>query len=191
MKDIEASARVLSPEDRALLCAHLKSRFEKNPARHSQLEWTVVETRLAAKPDKAWSLSEMESSGGEPDVVGFDQTTGEIIFVDCSTETPKGRVSLCYDRAGLDSRKEHKPKSSAVDVAAEMGIDILTEDQYRALQELGAFDLKTSSWIKTPGEVRELGGALYGEWRYGRIFVGHNGAQSYYGVRGFRGMLRV
>lgn len=191
MNDSGAVPRVLSPEDRDLLCARLKSRFEQNRARHSQLEWPVVEARLTAKPDKAWSLSEMESSGGEPDVVGFDQSTGEIIFVDCSTETPKGRVSLCYDRAGLDSRKEHKPKSSAVDVAAEMGIDLLTEEQYRALQELGAFDLKTSSWIKTPDEVRGLGGALYGERRYGRIFVGHNGAQSYYGVRGFRGMLRV
>jgi hypothetical protein len=169
----------------------LKTRFEKNRHRHPGLEWAQVQAKLDAKTEKLWSLHEMESTGGEPDVVGHDPKTGELLFVDCSSETPKGRVSVCYDREGLESRKEHPPKNTAMDMAAAMGIELLTEAQYLELQQLGNFDTKSSSWVKTPTEIRKLGGALYGERRYGRVFVGHNGAQSYYGARAFRGLLRV
>jgi hypothetical protein len=169
----------------------LKARFEKNLIRHEGVEWAEVEARLKAHPEKLWSLNEMERTGGEPDVVGHDKKTGEYIFFDCAAETPQGRTSVCYDREGLESRKEHKPKTTAMDMAMTMGIELLTEEQYLELQKLGDFDTKTSSWVKTPAEIRKLGGALYCERRYGRIFVGHNGAQSYYRVRGFRGSLRV
>lgn len=181
----------LSPERREELLAALKARFEKNLHRHAGLEWAAVKIKLEANPEKLGSLHEMEESGGEPDVVAQDEKSGEYLFFDCSAETPKGRTRLCYDREGLDSRKEHQPANSAMDLAATMGIELLTEHQYQELQGLGNFDMKTSSWLKTPAEVRKLGGALYGERRYGRVFVGHNGAQSYYGVRGFRGVLRV
>jgi hypothetical protein len=181
----------LSPKQRDELLTALKARFDANKARHPGLGWAKVLARLEAKPDKLWSLAEMERTGGEPDVVGHDKKTGEFVFFDCSAETPKGRVSVCYDREGLESRKEHKPKTSAMDMAAEMRVELLTEEQYLELQTLGEFDRKTSSWVKAPAEVRKLGGALYGERRYDRIFIGHNGAQSYYGVRGFRGVLKV
>lgn len=160
-------------------------------SRHEKLDWADVEARLEANPSKLWSLSEMEKTGGEPDVVARDKKTGEYVFYDCSAETPKGRRSVCYDGEALESRKEHKPKDSAMDMAEAMGIELLTEEQYRELQELGEFDLKTSSWLKTPSDVRKLGGALYGDRRYGRVFVYHNGAPSYYAVRGFRGSLTV
>ncbi len=169
----------------------LEARFEKNMARHKGLEWAKVRARLEAKPDKLWSLNEMERTGGEPDVVGHDENTDEYVFYDCSPETPKGRTSVCYDREGLESRKEHKPENTAIDLAAAMGIELLSEEQYLELQKLGEFDTKTSSWIKTPAEIRKLGGALYCDRRYGRVFVGHNGAESYYSGRGFRGALRV
>src|SRR5262249_3485109 len=159
--------------------------------RHEGLEWSKVEAKVEANAEKLWSLSEMERTGGEPDVVGHDKMTGECIFFDCSAETPKGRVSVCYDREGWESRKEHRPKNTAMDLAAAMGFELLTEEQYVELQKLGDFDTKTSSWVKTPSEIRELGGALYGDRRYGRVFVGHNGAQSYYAARAFRGWLRV
>lgn len=181
----------MSPKQRADLLAALKARFEQNMKRHKGLAWAGIMVRLEANADKLWSLHEMERTGGEPDVVGQDRRTGEFTFIDCSTETPRGRVSVCYDREGLESRKEHRPKDTALDMAAAMGIELLTEKEYFALQTLGAFDLKTSSWVKTPPEIRELGGALYCDRRYGRVFVGHNGAQSYYAVRGFRGSLRV
>jgi hypothetical protein len=181
----------LSPEQHEELLGTLKTRFEKNMKRHAGLEWANVRAKLEASPDKLWSLHEMERTGGEPDVVGHDQGTGDYIFFDCSSESPKGRRSLCYDRAGLESRKEHRPKDSAVDMATEMGIELLTEEQYRALQKLGEFDAKTSSWVATPAEIRELGGALFCDHRYGQVFVYHNGAQSYYASRGFRGALRV
>jgi hypothetical protein len=181
----------LSPAQREELLTALQARFEKNKNRHKGLEWAKVQARLEAHPEKLWSLNEMEATGGEPDVVGRDQKTGEYLFFDCSPETPKGRVSVCYDREGWESRKEHRPKTTAMDMAAEMGIELLTEEQYRELQTLGEFDKKTSSWVKTPAETRTLGGALYYERRYDRIFVGHNGAQSYYAVRAFRGSLRV
>jgi hypothetical protein len=181
----------LSPEQRDELYRTLQTRFEKNKERHQGLEWADVQVRLDAHPEKLTSLSEMESTGGEPDVVGQDKETGEYIFYDCSAESPKGRRSLCYDRAALESRKQHKPENSAVDVAADMGIELLTEEEYGALQGLGAFDAKTSSWLKTPSDIRELGGAIFGDYRYGRVFVSHNGAESYYGARGFRGSLRV
>ena len=190
MKNAE-SKKTLSPPQREGLLETLQARFEKHPARHPGLEWPKVKARLEAQAGKLWSLQEMENTGGEPDVVGHDKKTGEHVFFDCSPETPKGRVSLCYDRAGLESRQEHKPKTTAMDLAAEMGVGLLTEAQYLELQTLGAFDLKTSSWALAPAEVRKLGGVLYGERRYGRIFVGHNGAQSYYGARGFRARLRV
>lgn len=173
------------------LLAALKARFEKNMSRHPGLMWARVLARLEANEDKLRSLAEMEITGGEPDVVSQDKKTGECIFFDCSAETPRGRVSVCYDRDGLESRKEHKPKTSAMDMAAEMGVELLTEEQYLELQKLGEFDKKTSSWVKTPDAIRKLGGALYLERRYGRVFTGHNGAQSYYAVRGFRGALRV
>ena len=169
----------------------LKTRFEKNMNRHEGLEWSDVQTKLEANGEKTWSLSEMERTGGEPDVVGFDKATGEYIFYDCAAESPSGRRSVCYDREGLESRKEHRPENTAVDMATAMGVELLTEEQYWELQQLGHFDTKTSSWLKTPPEMRALGGALVGEYRYGRIFTGHNGAQSYYAARGFRGSLRV
>lgn len=184
-------ANKLSAAERDELLVVLKTRFEKNMSRHEGLEWEKVQTKLLADSAKLWSLHEMESSGGEPDVVAYDSTTNEYVFFDCSPETPKGRVSVCYDRAGLDSRKEHKPATTAMDLAEILGIKLLTEEEYHALQQLGSFDTKTSSWVKTPDEIRKLGGALYCERRYGRVFVGHNGAQSYYGSRGFRGSLRV
>jgi hypothetical protein len=179
----------LSPDQE--LFGTLKARFEKNMNRHEGLEWAKVQAKLEANREKRWSLSEMENTGGEPDVVGFDKKTGEYIFYDCSEESPKGRRSLCYDRDALESRKEHKPKDSAVNMAAEMGIELLTEEQYWELQQLGEFDAKTSSWLKTPPDIRRLGGAICGDFRYGRVFVGHNGAESYYAARGFRGSLRV
>lgn len=173
------------------LLATLKARFNSHPERHPDTAWEEVEARLAGQTRKIVSLLEMEQSGGEPDVVARDPETGGFLFFDCSPESPKGRTSLCYDRAGLDSRKEHKPVNTAMDLAEAMGIELLTEDQYLMLQGLGQFDLKTSSWMRTPDDIRGKGGALYGECRYGRVFVGHNGAQSYYSVRGFRGCLRV
>jgi hypothetical protein len=186
-----SSVKELPPKQRAELIGTLKSRFEKNRGRHEGLEWANVQARLEASAGKLWSLSEMERTGGEPDVIGQDRTTDEYIFFDCAPETPNGRRSVCYDRKGLESRKEFKPENSAVDMAASMGIELLTEEQYRELQNLGNFDTKTSSWIKTPPEVRKLGGALFADFRYGRVFVYHNSAPSYYGVRGFRGVLRV
>jgi hypothetical protein len=175
----------------AELLEALKDRFEKNPNRHKGLEWAKVQARLEANPEKLWSLNEMERTGGEPDVVGHDKTTGEYVFYDCSVETPKGRASVCYDREGLESRKEFKPKNTALDMATAMGIELLTEEEYQNLQKRGNFDTKTSSWVKAPADIRKLGGALYGERRYGRVFLGHNGAQSYYAGRAFRGSLRV
>jgi hypothetical protein len=183
--------RELSAEQREELLRTLKARFEKNMNRHQGLEWAKVKARLEANPEKLWSLHEMESTGGEPDVVGRDNKTGEITFIDCSAETPKGRTSVCYDREGWESRKEHRPKTTAMDMAAAMGVELVTEEQYFELQKLGEFDAKTSSWVKTPAEIRKLGGALYCDRRYGRVFVGYNGAQSYYGGRAFRGSLRV
>ena len=173
------------------LLATLKSRFEKNPGRHKGLDWAKVQARLEARPDKLRVLAEMERTGGEPDVVGLDKKSGEFVFYDCAAESPAGRTSLCYDREALDSRKEHKPKNTVVDMAAELGIELLTEAEYFELQKLGEFDTKSSSWLKTPAEIRKLGGAIYGDRRYGRVFVGHNGAQSYYAGRGFRGAVRV
>ena len=169
----------------------LKARFEKNMNRHKGLEWDKVQAKLEANKEKLWSLNEMERTGGEPDVVGYDETTGEYIFYDCSAESPKGRRSICYDREALESRKEHKPGNSAVDMAAAMGIEILTEEQYRELQKFENFDMKTSSWLKTPSDIRNLGGAIFADFRYGNVFVYHNSAESYYGSRGFRGSLRV
>jgi hypothetical protein len=181
----------LSPEQREELLKVLKERFEKNMIRHNGLEWAKLKTNLEANRGKLWSLNEMERTGGEPDVVGHNKKTGEYIFFDCSAESPKGRRSLCYDREGLESRKEHKPDSNAIDMADAMGIELLTEEQYRELQKLGNFDSKTSSWVKTPAEIRKLGGALFCDRRFDHVFVYHNGAESYYGVRGFRGSLRV
>ena len=181
----------LSPKRSQELLGILKTRFEKNMNRHKSLAWAQVQARLEARPEKLRSLNEMERTGGEPDVVGHDKKTGEYIFYDCSAESPKGRRSLCYDREALESRKEHKPKNSATDLAAAMGIELLTEEQYRELQKLGKFDTKTSSWVKTPDDVRELGGALFCDCRYGKVFVYHNGAESYYAARAFRGSLRV
>ena len=183
--------RKLQPEQREELIGTLKARFEKNMDRHKGLPWADIEARLEAHPKKLWSLHEMETTGGEPDVIGRDKKTGEYLFCDCSAESPKGRRSVCYDRESLESRKEHKPKNNALDMAAAMGIELLTEEQYRALQELGEFDTKTSSWIQTPADIRELGGALFCDRRYDHVFVYHNGAESYYAARGFRGMLRV
>ena len=180
----------LSPEQRVELFGALSTRFEKNVNRHKGLDWSAIRSKLESNAEKIWSLYEMERTGGEPDVVDFDKNTGEFIFYDCSDESPKGRRSLCYDREALDSRKEFKPENSAMDMASQMGIEILTEEQYRELQKLGNFDTKTSSWLKTPSEIRKLGGAIFGDRRYDRVFVYHNGASSYYGVRGFRGSLR-
>ena len=184
----------LSANERTRLLAVLQDRFEKHPGRHRGLDWSAVQSRLCARttdPAKLRSLQEMERTGGEPDVVQQAASSGEFVFVDCSPQTPKGRTSVCYDRAGLESRKEHPPQTTAQDLAAALGIALLTEEEYFALQRLGEFDTKTSSWLQTPPELRRLGGALYGERRYGRVFIGHNGAQSYYAVRGFRGVLRV
>ena len=169
----------------------LKTRFEKNMNRHKGLAWAKVQAKLEANPEKMWSLSEMESTGGEPDVVGYDKKSNEFIFYDCSAESPKGRRSLCYDAEALESRKEHKPKDSAMNMAAAMGVEILSEEQYRELQKLGTFDSKTSSWVKTPADIRKLGGAVFCDYRYGHVFVYHNGAESYYAARGFRGSLKV
>src|SRR3989344_1017344 len=181
----------LPQKQREELLKILKSRFEKNMSRHKGIEWAKVQAKLEANPEKLWSLNEMEITGGEPDVAGQDKKSGEYIFYDCSEERPKGRRSICYDREALESRKEHKPKNNAIDMAAGMGIEILTEEQYRELQKLGNFDMKTSSWMKTPPEIRKLGGALYCDRRYGQVFLYHNGAESYYAVRGLRGSLRV
>jgi hypothetical protein len=181
----------LSPEQRKVLLGVLQTRFEKNMNRHQGLEWTKVQAKLEANTEKLWSLNEMERTGGEPDVVGHDKKTGEYIFYDCSEESPKGRRSLCYDREALDSRKENKPKGSALDLATAMGAELLTEEQYRELQTLGNFDTKTSSWVKTPSAVRKLGGALFCDRRFDTVFVYHNGAESYYAARAFRGSLRV
>jgi Protein of unknown function (DUF4256) len=181
----------LSAEQQKELISILKTRFEKNSSRHTGIAWAVVQMRLDADVEKLWSLSEMERTGGEPDVVGFDEKTGEYLFFDCSAESPKGRRSVCYDQAALESRKEYKPENSAVKMAAAMGIELLTEEQYRYLQQIGDFDTKTSSWIVTPPEIRKLGGALFCDRRYNTVFVYHNGAESYYAVRGFRGCIRV
>ncbi|MCM3718992.1 DUF4256 domain-containing protein [Fictibacillus phosphorivorans] len=181
----------LSIEQREELLQTLKTRFDKNRERHEGLEWDKVQEKLEANPEKLWSLNEMERTEGEPDVVGYDESKDEYIFYDCAPESPKGRRSLCYDRAALDARKKHKPENSAMDVAAEMGIELLTEEQYRALQELGTFDKKTSTWVQTPSDIRKLGGALFCDYRYGHVFVYHNGADSYYAARGFRGALTV
>src|ERR1039457_3066533 len=191
MKNITGNKKQLSPKQREQVLAALKGRFEKNLYRHKGLDWAKIQAKLEASAEKLWSLNEMERTGGEPDVVGHDRKTGEYIFFDCSAESPKGRTSLCYDREALDSRKEFKPKNTVVDMAAAMGIELLTEEEYFALQKLGEFDTKSSSWVKTPADIRELGGAIYGDRRYGRVFVGHNGAESYYGGRGFRGWLKV
>jgi hypothetical protein len=191
MKNTNSNKKELSPQQREELLSALKGRFEKNMNRHKGVDWAKVQAKLEADPKKLWSLSEMERTGGEPDVVGFDKKTGEYIFYDCSAESPTGRRSLCYDRQALESRKEHKPKNNATDMAAALGIELLTEEQYRELQKLGDFDTKTSSWITTPSEIRKLGGAIFADYRYGNVFVYHNGAESYYAVRGFRGSLRV
>jgi hypothetical protein len=185
------SKKKLSPEKYKELLGTLEARFERNMNRHKGIEWAKVQAKLEANDEKLWSLSEMEKTGGEPDVVGFDKKTGEYVFYDCSAESPKGRRSLCYDRQALDARKEHKPENSAIDMAAAIGIELLTEEQYRELQKLGEFDLKTSSWVKTPVDIRNLGGALFCDRRYNTVFLYHNGADSYYAARGFRGLLRV
>jgi hypothetical protein len=181
----------LPPKQREELLHTLKARFEKNMGRHKGLEWANVQAKLDANTEKLWSLNEMESSGGEPDVVGHDKKTGEYIFYDCAAESPKDRRSVCYDHEALESRKEHKPENSAIEMAADMGIELLTEEQYRELQKLGNFDTKTSSWVKTPADIRKLGGAIFCDRRYNTVFLYHNGAESYYAARGFRGSLRV
>jgi hypothetical protein len=191
MNNIHRKKQELAQKQREALLRALKARFETNMNRHKGLEWSAIQAKLAAHPDKLWSLHEMESTGGEPDVVGHDKKTGENIFYDCSAESPKGRRSLCYDREALEARKEHKPQNNALDMAAAMGIELLTEEQYRELQKLGDLDTKTSSWVKTPSDIRKLGGALFCDRRYNHVFVYHNGADSYYAARGFRGSLRV
>jgi hypothetical protein len=191
MRNMNSNKKKLSREQHKELLAVLKARFEKNKSRHKGLEWAKVEAKLEANTEKLWSLNEMEITGGEPDVVGHDKKTGEYIFYDCSAESPKGRRSICYDHEALEARKEHKPENSAVEMAADMGIELLTEEQYRELQQLGKFDTKTSSWIVTPADIRKLGGALFCDYRYGTVFVYHNGAESYYAARAFRGSLRV
>ncbi|HEX9503510.1 MAG TPA: DUF4256 domain-containing protein [Patescibacteria group bacterium] len=188
---MNSNKKKLSPEQREELLSALKARFEKNINRHKGLEWAKVQAKLEANTEKLWSLNEMERTGGEPDVVGHDKKTGEYIFYDCSAESPKDRRSLCYDREALEARKEHKPKDSAIGMSAAMGIELLSEEQYQALQKLGNFDTKTSSWIITPSDIRELGGALFADRRYDHVFVYHNGAESYYAARAFRGSLRV
>jgi hypothetical protein len=191
MKNTKSNKKKLSPAQREELLKTLKARFEKNMSRHKGFEWAKVHAKLEANADKLWSLHEMEITGGEPDVVGHDKKAGEYIFYDCSAESPKGRRSLCYDREALETRKEHKPEGSAIDMAAAMGIELLTEEEYRALQKLGNFDTKTSSWVKTPSDIRKLGGAIFCDRRYNTDFVYHNGAESYYAARAFRGSLRV
>jgi hypothetical protein len=191
MKNTDRDEIRLSPDQSKVLLEVLKTRFEKNMMRHTNLDWHDIQKKLEINPDKLWSLNEMERTGGEPDVIGFDEKTGEILFFDCSTETPAERRNLCYDRQALNERKEHKPANSALGMAEEMGIEILSEEQYRLLQSLGNFDTKTSSWLKTPFEIRKLGGAIFGDRRYDHVFIYHNGADSYYGVRGFRGSLKV
>ena len=191
MNNINSKKKELSPEQREELLRALKARFEKNMNRHKGLEWAKVQAKLEANTEKLWSLNEMERTGGEPDVVGYDKKTGEYIFYDCSAESPKGRRNVCYDREGQESRKAFKPEDNAIDIAAAMGIELLTEEQYRELQKLGNFDTKTSSWLKTPSEIRKLGGAIFADRRYDHVFVYHNGAESYYGARAFRGSLRV
>ncbi len=191
MNKTNNNKKSLSPGKSEELLKTLKARFEKNMNRHKGVEWAKVQAKLEANAEKLWSLNEMERTGGEPDVVGYDNKTGEYIFYDCSAESPKDRRSICYDREALESRKENKPKTSAMDMAAAMGIEILTEDQYRELQKLGKFDTKTSSWVKTSSEIRKLGGAIFADFRYGTVFVYHNGAESYYAARAFRGSLRV
>lgn len=181
----------LTSEQSAELLKTLKERFDKNMNRHKGIKWAEVQAKLEANSDKLWSIDDMETTGGEPDVVGYDKKTDEYIYYDCSAESPKGRRSICYDAEALEARKEHKPQNSAINMAAEMGIEILTEEEYRELQKLGKFDAKTSSWIKTPADIRKLGGALFCDWRYGAVFLYHNGAESYYAARGFRGSLRV
>ena len=190
-QSLKRNKKELSPEQRKKLLEALKARFEKNMNRHKGLEWANAQAKLEANTEKLWSLNEMERTGGEPDVVGHDKKTGEYIFYDCSPESPKGRRSICYDRDALESRKEHKPKDNAMDRAAAMGIELLTEEQYRELQKLGDFDTKTSSWVKTPFDIRKLGGALFCDRRFNTVFVYHNGAESYYAARAFRGSLRV
>ena len=191
VQNFDSNKKGLSSARREDLLKALKARFEKNMSRHRGLEWVQVQAKLEANAEKLWSLSEMERTGGEPDVVGHDEETGEYFFHDCSAESPKGRRSLCYDREALESRKEHKPQDNAIDTAAAMGIELLTEEQYRELQKLGNYDTKTSSWVKTPSDIRKLGGALFCDRRYDTVFLYHNGAESYYGARGFRGSLRV
>jgi len=191
MNKIWSNKKELAPEQHEVLLSALKARFEKNMNRHKDLEWHKVQAKLESNPEKLWSLNEMERTGGEPDVVGHDKTTGEYIFFDCSAESPKGRRSLCYDGEALESRKQHKPDNNAVDMAAAMGIELLTEEQYRELQKHGNFDTKTSSWVQTPADIRKLGGAIFADYRYGHVFVYHNGAESYYAARGFRGSLRA
>ncbi|HLO02787.1 MAG TPA: DUF4256 domain-containing protein [Symbiobacteriaceae bacterium] len=191
MNGVNRNKKELSQEQQEELLGVLKARFEKNMGRHKGLEWADVQARLEANTEKLWSLSEMERTGGEPDVTGHDKETGEYVFCDCSAESPKGRRSFCYDREALESRKEHKPENNAADMAAALGIELLTEEQYRELQRLGDFDTKTSSWVKTPSDIRGLGGALFCDRRYNTVFVYHNGAESYYAARGFRGLLRV
>jgi hypothetical protein len=190
MKGVDSNRNLPAAQREALL-ALLKARFEKHMSRHKGLEWDEAKSRLEANREKLWSINEMEKTGGEPDLVGHDKKTGEYIFVDCSAQSPEGRTGYCYDREGLDSRKEHKPKDSAIEVAAAMGVELLTEEQYRDLQKLGSFDTKTSSWVKTPPDIRKLGGALFCDRRFGRVFVFHNGAQSYYSARAFRASVRV
>jgi hypothetical protein len=190
-RNINGNKKDLSEDQREQLLRALKARFEKNMNRHQGLEWAKVQAKLEASTEKLWSLNEMERTSGEPDVVGHDKKTGEYIFYDCSEESPKGRRSVCYDREALDSRKEAKPKNSAMDLAAAMGVELLTEEQYRELQRLGKFDTKTSSWVKTPPAIRELGGALFCDRRFDTVFLYHNGAESYYAARGFRGWLKV
>ena len=186
-----AIKKALSAKEAEALLATLKARFEKNPNRHPSLDWAKVRTKLEANPEKLWSLQQMETTGGEPDVVGYDKKTGECLFVDCSAQSPGGRASLCYDRAALDARKKFKPKNSAMDLAAAMGVELLTEEQYHELQRLGEFDTKSSSWLKSPVAIRDLGGAIFGDRRFGRVFIYHNGAESYYSGRGFRAWLKV
>lgn len=185
------TSNVLAAHERAALLGALQTRFEKHMERHKGMVWTTVQARLEADKNKLWSLHEMEQSGGEPDVIGHDKKSGEYLFVDCAAESPSGRRSVCYDRAGLESRKEHRPADSAVDMATAMGVELLTEEEYRALQKLGNFDMKTSSWVQTPAVIRKLGGALFCDRRYGQVFTYHNGARSYYGARAWRGLLRV